>query len=581
MSDSMMSTVVRIEALRDLPAFSRLLTGPRHHAGYPIPPVLSHRIAAIETGARRAVILYAPEEDVHHDAANDSEGYTHQTSELKACIALLRGQLLADQFDVPGHALLCAPEIILQLSDTAEEGDSSPGSAAGMAGGNIESLARDTFEHWLELAVREKATDIHVQVIHHVAEVKLRVDGMLEPLRDETGGICTPGLAERAVAWAYNNASGRGSNSNSQFSTGENLYCMVAARDVLGKRVALRFQSVRGAAGMKTVCRLLNVDIDVPTLGYTQLGYAASHIALLENAAHTPAGFVIFAGVTGSGKTTTLKTFIETHPDNGRDAFYSIEDPVEYPLRGVHQIPIQRDLIDREGSGAKYAEVVAALMRADPGCVLMGEIRDTATARAGQQIVETGHMACATVHAHLLSGIVARLTNAEIGMDRDVLTHPNMLTLLAYQALVPLLCTHCRLTAPEALKHPALMAEHRHIRLVLDALEQRFHLPVSRFFFRNPLGCPHCGQRGTKGLTVVAEMLSPDRMWLDLIQQHRDHEALMHFRSQSDSRHDSPNMAGKTVFEHALYKATQGLVDPRQCERFDSFLRFDTSGAAP
>ncbi len=553
---------VRVVALRELPSFSRVLTGTHLHAPYRIPVDFAHRLAAIETGARRAVLLFDP----------DNAPSAHHNGTLMSCMALLRGQLMADQFDVPVAAIACNSDVIMQLSDSADDGEANTGNTA--AGLSIESQARDTFEHWLQLAVAEKATDIHVQVVHHVAEVKLRVDGVLEPLRDASGGICTPGLAERAVAWAYNNASGRGSNSNSQFSPAENLYCMVAARDVMGKRVALRFQSVRGAAGMKTVCRLLHVDIDTPTLSYAQLGYAPSHMNLLENAAHTPAGFVIFAGVTGSGKTTTLKTFIETHPDNGRDAFYSIEDPVEYPLRGVHQIPIQRDLIDREGSGAKYAEVVAALMRADPGCVLMGEIRDTATARAGQQIVETGHMACATVHAHLLSGIVARLTNAEIGMDRDVLTHPNMLTLLAYQALVPLLCTHCRLTADEALRHPALMAEHRHIRLILDALEKRFGLDRGHFRFRNPLGCPHCAQRGTQGLTVVAEMLSPDRTWLDLIQQHRDHEAVMYFRSHSDRKPASDNMHGKTVFEHTLHKSVQGLVDPRQCERFDSFQRF-------
>lgn len=546
---------VRIEALRDVPTFSRLLSGPHSPTAHVVPPTLSRHLAAIEVGARKAVLLFDP------DAQPD----------VRPCLLLLRSALLTDGFDIPSPPLACSRDVISQLRDTVDDSDTA---LTGANGSGIESKARDTFEHWLQLAVAENATDIHVQVIHHIAEVKLRVDGMLEPLRDNTGGICAPGLAERAVAWAYNNASGRGSNSNSQFAASENLYCMVAARDVGGKRVALRFQSVRGSAGLKAVCRLLHVDIDTPTLSYAQLGYAPSHMALLENAAHTPAGFVIFAGVTGSGKTTTLKTFIETHPDNGRDAFYSIEDPVEYPLRGVHQIPIQRDLIDREGSGAKYAEVVAALMRADPGCVLMGEIRDTATARAGQQIVETGHMACATVHAHLLSGIIARLTNVEIGMNRDVLTHPNMLTLLAYQALVPLLCPHCSLRADTAVEHPALMADARHIRRVLDTLEQRFQLARDRFRFRNPLGCPHCSQRGTRGQTVVAEMLCPDRTWLDLIQQHRDHEAVQYFRSHSDRQPASANQTGKTVFEHTLYKAAQGWVDPRQCERFDSFHRF-------
>jgi type II secretory ATPase GspE/PulE/Tfp pilus assembly ATPase PilB-like protein len=543
--------------LKDIPSFSRLLTGSGAQCAYSIPQHLQNHVAAIETGAKRAQILYDPD----------------QLDAVTACMALLRSRLIADQFEIPATSIACTSTVIRQLSDNSDlQFADTPGNAGSI---HVESLARDTFEHWLRSAVAENATDIHVQVIHNIAEVKLRVDGALEPLRDNTGGIYPPGLAERAVAWAYNNASGKGSNSNSQFSAGENLYCMVAARDVLDKRIALRFQSVRGAAGMKAVCRLLHVDIDMPTLGYAQLGYAKSHIAQLESAAHTPAGFVIFAGVTGSGKTTTLKTFIETHPDNGRDAFYSIEDPVEYPLRGVHQIPIQRDLIDREGSAAKYAEVVAALMRADPGCVLMGEVRDTATARAGQQIVETGHMACATVHAHLLSGIVPRLTNTEIGMNRDVLTNPNMLTLLAYQALVPLLCPHCKLDGDSAIKHPAMMADARHIQSLLGTMEKRMRMERKLFYFRNPLGCEHCRQRGTKGLTVVAEILTPDTTWLHLIRQGEDHKAVMHFREQSDRRLHSADMTGKTIFEHTLHKAAQGWVDPRQCERFDSVQRFE------
>jgi type II secretory ATPase GspE/PulE/Tfp pilus assembly ATPase PilB-like protein len=321
---------------------------------------------------------------------------------------------------------------------------------------------------------------------------------------------------------------------------------------------------------------LLYLEIEAPTLTYAQLGYAETQIEQLIAASNTPSGTIIFAGVTGSGKTTTLKTFIETHPGNGNDAFYSIEDPVEYPLRGVHQIPIQRDLIDRAGSAAKYAEVVAGLMRADPGCVLMGEIRDPATAISAQQIVETGHMACGTVHAHLISGIIPRLTNDEIGMSRDVLTNPNMLTLLVYQALVPKLCPHCRISASDL---PASMPDLKNITRVCDTLEKRFYLSRTHFHFKRIGGCGKCNHRGTDGPSVVAEILTPDRRWLNLIRQSKDFEGLMYYRSQSDGDFKSPNMDGKTVFEHCLFKAIHGEVDPRNCERFDSFARFEIKTA--
>jgi type II secretory ATPase GspE/PulE/Tfp pilus assembly ATPase PilB-like protein len=295
----------------------------------------------------------------------------------------------------------------------------------------------------------------------------------------------------------------------------------------------------------------------------------------MHEVARMPAGFVLFAGVTGSGKTTTLKTFIETHPGNGNSAFYSIEDPVEYPLRGVHQIPLQRDLMNRAESAAKYAEVVGALMRGDPDGVLMGEIRDTATALAGQQIVETGHMACGTVHAHLLSGILPRLTNDEIGMSREVLTNPNMLSLLAYQALVPLLCPHCSVTGEELLSETKEEAERDRITNILVSTQKRFQLDAGQLRFKHVGGCEHCNGRGTRGLTVVAEMMIPDRKWLQLSRDGLDYEAVMHYRSASDRNFLSANMNGKTVFEHALFKAMKQKIDPRQCERFDSFNRFE------
>ncbi|HEX4879665.1 MAG TPA: ATPase, T2SS/T4P/T4SS family [Limnobacter sp.] len=544
----------RIQALSDLPFYTRILSGASAMAQVVLPEALEMHFVVVETGVKRAQLLINPGSGLP----------------LERFVAQARAHLIAQGYVLEDKALECAPEVLVQLLELAR---SSMGEGAASEDlGFSQSAAREIFESWVNIAVREKATDIHVRVHHNIAQVSLRVDGELEPLNDGQGGTYTPLQAERAMAWAYNNASGRGSNSESQFSSSENLYCMIEPREVLGQRVALRYQSIRGWSGTKLVCRLLYVNADAPTLSYEQLGYAKSQIEALNAAANIPAGLVLFSGVTGSGKTTSLKTFIETHPALERDAFYSLEDPVEYPLRGVHQIPIQRDLIDRQASLAKYSEVIAALMRADPGCVKMGEIRDTASAMSAQQIVETGHMACATVHAHLISGIVPRLTNDEVGMSREVLTNPNMLTLLAYQALVPKLCTNCRINGSI---YSRIYSDAPHVFDVLDNLETRFGLGRERFFFRNPKGCARCRGRGTAGLTVVAELFSPDQQWLTLIRHGRDYDAVSYYRSKSDGLFDSPDMSGKTVFEHTLYKALQGWVDPRMCERFDSFRRFD------
>jgi len=90
-----------------------------------------------------------------------------------------------------------------------------------------------------------------------------------------------------------------------------------------------------------------------------------------------------------------------------------------------------------------------------------------------------------------------------------------------------------------------------------------------------PGGCATCAGRGTRGKTIVAEMLQPDRSWLRHVRSNDDDAALQHFRSASDRSFASPDMTGKTVFEHALYKALQGEIDVRNCEEFDGFERFE------
>lgn len=543
-----------LTGMSSLPKYTVVLSAGDSRSVVSIPQDLEKFVCVLETGVKKAVILYDPS----------------RTRDTKRHISMIKSKLVANNFKIEGKDLKVNSSVIAQILDNHRQQAGSESAVSGQV--SLKSEAKILFESWVLHAVDQNATDIHIQVINSRAEVKIRVDSELEFIKDENNGVYTPIQVEKAVAWAYNNASEKKSNSNSTFVSTDNLYTMIEPRDILGKRVALRFQSVRGHAGLKAVCRLLYVDIDAPTKPYEALGYAPSHIEQLENAANTSAGMIIFSGVTGSGKTTSLKTFVETHPANGTDAFYSIEDPVEYPLRGVHQIPIQRDLLDREGSAAKYAEVVGALMRADPGVVLTGEIRDTSTAMAAQQIVETGHMAAGTLHAHLVSGIIPRLTNDEVGMSRDVLTNPNVLSLLAYQALVPKLCPKCKING---LDYADDMDGGKHVMKILGTLENRFGIPAKKFFFKRPGGCSACSNRGTVGLTVVAEILDPDRTWLDLIREKRDYEALVYYRTQSDGDFYSENMKGKTVFEHTLYKALLGIVDPRQCERFDTFEKFE------
>jgi type II secretory ATPase GspE/PulE/Tfp pilus assembly ATPase PilB-like protein len=174
-----------------------------------------------------------------------------------------------------------------------------------------------------------------------------------------------------------------------------------------------------------------------------------------------------------------------------------------------------------------------------------------------------------TVHAHLISNIIPRLTNDQIGVSRQALTGPNILNLLVYQALVPKVCRCCALPTSTALR---IDPDAREIE---EVLRRRFALDTARLRWTRPGGCHACEGRGTQGKTIVAEMLQPDRIWLRHVRDNDDDAALQHFRSAGNRVFESADMTGKTVFEHALYKALQGEIDVRNCEEFDGFERFE------
>ncbi len=298
-------------------------------------------------------------------------------------------------------------------------------------------------------------------------------------------------------------------------------------------------------------------------------GYAASHLKVLRQAARSGKGLVLIGGVTGSGKSTTLKLFIEGLPGIEHLAVYTIEDPVEQDIRGAHQIEVLRNLADEADTRLRYAQAMKAILRGDPDACSVGEIRDDLTAGFSMSLSLTGHLAMATVHAHLLENMVPRLTDKEIGLDRQSLCGHKVIQLLLYQSLVPLLCTKCALPADVASGRDPEVAD------LLPLLRKKFGVSTDALRFKRERGCQHCLGLGTRGRTLVAEMLQPDRAWLRHVRAGDDDAAMRYYRSHSDRDLHSADMTGKTIFEHTLWKALQGWVDPRACHEFDSFEQFE------
>ena len=545
-----------------------LISGGDKLGPYKIPKQHEYAVAAVATSKNTAVILVDPE----------------YSGNLTATLTNLRTRLASHGFDIEPDETSCAVGVIKSLVEDHQSRTSSRGASDSSAASEGKAL----FELIGDLAIRAGASDIHCVCENERGTVLIRVDGELEPLPGRARGVFTATQLRAAVSWAYTNNVQSGSNTESQFQDDVNASAMIKSRVVDGKKIAMRYQSFRSPTGPKIVCRLLHTDNDAPSRTFKELGYASAHLQLFQEVPEGPPKINILAGITGSGKTTTAQAFWESHPGNGTQAFYSIEDPIELRLKGVHQIGFQRNLQDRAASEREFDGIVMDLLRGDLDAAFIGEIRDKSSGGAAQEIVFTGHMAMGTLHAQFISGIVPRLTDESIGLTRSVLTAPNVLGLMSYQALVPVLCPQCKISAADV--HETFHAHHlgdarcneeiiqKRIYSDLSIVEKRFGLDHRNFFVRRQGGCPDCKHRGTKGQTVVAEMMIPDEEWLELTRDSRDIEAARHFRSMSDGRFDSEDMQGKTVFEHALFKALTGQIDPRYVARFGSFARFAIPG---
>jgi len=529
-----------IDKYADVPPYQRLLTGGDDPV-YRLPPDQQERLIATDIGGKRVHVICAAMPEA-------------QLQQLQWQVRALKGDLRAKGYQIV-QELVATPEVMRIVMRNVGLSTQSRGRGEPLR----------LFNHWIELAARADATDLHVDVNGNVAQVRVRVDGRLEVLPDGHGGKYPRGEAVDALAAGYNNT--RQGNNVSQYTEDKFVSCMIAL-NLPGLSGQLRYQNFKGRAGPKAVIRILRSG-EENAITFEKAGYARSQLRLLREAARSGKGIVLIAGVTSSGKSTSLKCLIETLPNLQAKSIYTVEDPIEYEIAGAHQIEVLRDLADDELTTSRYADAMRALMRGDPDGVMMGEIRDRLTALFALQIAETGHLAMGTVHAHLISTIIPRLTNDQIGLSRQALTGPNILNLLVYQALVPRLCPHCAETTPVAASRDA------DVREIVDVLAQRFRVPTHRLRWEHPGGCVHCNGRGTKGKTIVAEMLRPDRTWLRQVRDNDDDAAVMHYRAASDGDFLSPDMTGKTVFEHALWKALQGEIDVRNCEEFDAFSRFE------
>jgi general secretion pathway protein E len=363
----------------------------------------------------------------------------------------------------------------------------------------------------LEDAVRENASDIHLDPAADGYDVRLRIDGALVDtvrLPHETGLHVLRAFkshAEIEPGFALRPQDGR-----AEFGVG-------------GKTVSIRVATGPGVQGEKAALRLLPHGIIQPPLD--QLGLSAADYETLLRAVHEVRGMILISGPTGSGKTTTVYALVRELRRTHRSVV-SIEDPVEYVLEGVTQLQVNAR------QGLTYSEGVKGLLRLDPDVILMGEMRDTASVRAALDAAESGHMFLSTLHARDAAGTVTALRNCGLA-DHEI---ASSLDLIVAQRLVRRLCRACRRLDPPTAE------ETRWLKSCGQPVPHKVWHAV---------GCPECGGSGYHGRIGIFEIHRLGEEDADLILSHVDEHTLRrHLRGRG----------ALSMLEDDLAKVAEGVT---------------------
>ena len=331
-------------------------------------------------------------------------------------------------------------------------------------------------------ALKVSASDIHLETANGSLFIKFRVDGVLSSVGSVSGAETAEQVVSRIKVMAELDIAERRVPQDGRFKI-----------SVGGRNIDIRVSIMPSIHGEDAVLRILDKERladEAVGLRLEALGFDAATMASLRRLSVEPYGMLLATGPTGSGKTTTLYAAIN-EINHGRDKIITIEDPVEYQLPGVLQIPVN------DKKGLTFARGLRSILRHDPDKIMVGEIRDGETAQIAVQAALTGHLVLTTVHANNVFDVLGRFTH--MGVDPYSLVAA--LNGIVAQRLVRISCPHCSEDVrPEA----ALLASSG----VTD---------ISGFSFKASRGCAHCRGTGFKGRKAVAEVLILDDELRELI----------------------------------------------------------------
>ena len=367
----------------------------------------------------------------------------------------------------------------------------------------------------LSEAIKENASDIHIETFESSLVVRIRIDGLLREVLQLQRTLASL-LVSRIKVMAKLDIAEKRIPQDGRISL-----------RVAGKEVDVRVSTLPSTNGERVVLRLLDKAIE--RLDLDHLGMSDHNRKTVKKLIHNPHGIILVTGPTGSGKTTTLYASLTSLNESSRNIL-TVEDPVEYQLEGIGQTQVNPKV------DMTFARGLRAILRQDPDVVMIGEIRDTETADIAVQASLTGHLVLSTLHTNTAVGAISRLK--DMGIEPFLLSS-SLLGVIS-QRLVRVLCPDC--------KEP--YAPDQDECQLLDS-----SYPLSHPLYRN-IGCTACNHSGFRGRTGIYEILPVDDTTRRMIHTQTSEQDILHYVRQQHSElmEDGRRkvLAGQTTYTEVL-----------------------------
>jgi type II secretory ATPase GspE/PulE/Tfp pilus assembly ATPase PilB-like protein len=336
------------------------------------------------------------------------------------------------------------------------------------------------FEPLAQLAYQLGASDIHIEPGEHEARIRFRIDGTLHPVtvlpKDRFDLFASDIQMRAGVKWGGDEPQGG------------RISIMIINKDGDESQLDMRLETIPSLHGEDVVIRLLNMSVEYLTLEHLQL--SDGQIKLLLRSVSHPRGLVLSVGPTGSGKTSTLYSVLN-HLNNPEVKIVTLEDPIEYELQGISQVPVKSD------NQELFMEELRAVLREDPNIIMIGEIRDADTAKTALQASLTGHLVLSTFHAASAAAAISRLMDM-IGQNPLL---ASSIKLIMAQRLVRRLCPVCKQSyAPSK-------DELLQVKTALEGLPEEIYPALDKARLAKTVGCDACHHYGYQGRFIIMEQL--------------------------------------------------------------------------